>query len=87
MLLALVGFVIGTCQNNVWYAASGTIIPITVWFWEVYQNYKQQKDFERIFTKVSKKISDIEKDLDNNNEDVKKQISEVKDALTWTILS
>ena len=57
-----------------------------VWFWEAYQNYNQQKETEQIFLDASKKIDEIEKNLDNN-EDTNKQFSEIKKTLTWRILN
>lgn len=86
MFFALITFVVGTCLNFIYLAALGTIIPISVWFWEAYQNYNQQKETEQIFLDASKKIDEIEKNLDNN-EDTNKQFSEIKKTLTWRILN
>ena len=87
MCLALITFVVGTCLNIIYLAALGTIIPISVWFWEAYKNHYQQKEMELKLLDASKKIDSLEKNLGNNNEDTKKQLSEIKETLTWKILS
>ena len=69
-----------------WKWVSRTVPLIFVWFWEAYQNYNQQKETEQIFLDASKKIDEIEKNLDNN-EDTNKQFSEIKKTLTWRILN